>query len=240
MSLPNREFYGCPKPRDFKCHYFKWCEELSDPRDPAHTREIPPGGHTLALPSLSTGNFGFDVAKAAAVAISEVSRFLKENHAISTIRILLADEDDVVVEQMESARDSSALCNDDRFEVLRGCIADLSSLRQPVCFVANTANSKLSTKGGVLNRKLFLAAQPHLQQATEATWPPSARVGVAYAVALPATCALRGQGAEWVLHARGPNMNPNRPDCLEGDYDTGCKELAKTYRAVLEAFGERL
>ena len=45
-----------------------------------------------------------------------------------------------------------------------------------------------------------------------------------------------GQGVETVIHAVAPNMNPDRPDCLNGDYDTGCRQLAETYRALFEEF----
>ena len=57
------------------------------------------------------------------------------------------------------------------------------------------------------------------------------------AVLLPADCPLRAaQGVEYVIHAVAPNMHPDRPDCLDGDYETGCRQLAKTYEHLFHEF----
>ena len=57
------------------------------------------------------------------------------------------------------------------------------------------------------------------------------------AVPLPADCPLRAaQGVEYVIHAVAPNMHPNRPDCLDGDYETGCRQLAETYEHLFREF----
>ena len=41
-----------------------------------------------------------------------------------------------------------------------------------------------------------------------------------------------------VIHVLGPNMNPQRPNCLNGDYETGERLLRQAYRALFEAFAK--
>ena len=43
-----------------------------------------------------------------------------------------------------------------------------------------------------------------------------------------------------IIHLVGPNMNPDRPLCLDGDYATGCAQLAETYAALFDKFVELL
>lgn len=39
-----------------------------------------------------------------------------------------------------------------------------------------------------------------------------------------------------VLHTVTPNMNPTRPDCLDGDYTTGLNQVRMAYNAALDSF----
>ena len=48
------------------------------------------------------------------------------------------------------------------------------------------------------------------------------------------------EGVQYVIHVVGPNMNPERPDCLKGDYETGCKLLEESYTSFLEFYAEKL
>ncbi len=48
------------------------------------------------------------------------------------------------------------------------------------------------------------------------------------------------EGVQYVIHVVGPNMNPERPDCLKGDYETGCKLLEESDTSFLEFFAEKL
>jgi len=103
--------------------------------------------------------------------------------------------------------------------------------------IANPANHRLSAKGGGLNRAVHAAA-PALESATRAAFSGGvAAAGRVLAVQLPTDCPLRAaQGVEYVIHAVAPNMHPNRPDCLDGDYDTGCRQLAETYEHLFREF----
>jgi aprataxin len=54
-----------------------------------------------------------------------------------------------------------------------------------------------------------------------------------------AACPLtQQQGTQYVVHCLGPNMNPRRPDCLDGDYAAGAKVLAQAYDAALAFFAK--
>ena len=119
--------------------------------------------------------------------------------------------------------------------------APLLALRSDVgvaaAAIANPANHRLSSKGGGLNRAVHAAA-PALEAATRAAFRGGvAAAGRVLAVPLPADCPLRAaEGVGWVIHAVAPNMNPSRPDCLDGDYTTGCRQLAETYERLFREF----
>mmetsp|Transcript_29963 Transcript_29963/g.65558 ORF Transcript_29963/g.65558 Transcript_29963/m.65558 type:complete len:94 (+) Transcript_29963:659-940(+) len=67
-----------------------------------------------------------------------------------------------------------------------------------------------------------------------------ARVGAAVAVELPLHAAESERALRWLIHVRCPNMNPLRPDCLDGDYERGCELLAQSYTALFAEFAKRL
>ncbi|GAU26854.1 hypothetical protein TSUD_02560 [Trifolium subterraneum] len=43
-------------------------------------------------------------------------------------------------------------------------------------------------------------------------------------------------GVTHVIHVLGPNMNPQRPNCLNNDYEKGCKVLQDAYASLFEGF----
>ena len=51
----------------------------------------------------------------------------------------------------------------------------------------------------------------------------TAACGKAYPVELPSSNSLRRtQGVRYVIHVLGPNMNPNKPECLNDDFEKVC------------------
>ena len=66
--------------------------------------------------------------------------------------------------------------------------------------------------------------------------------GSVLSVRLPAEDALRqAQGVEYVIHAVGPNMNPQRANCVGGgDYELGCSLLEQTFAALFDQFASIL
>lgn len=87
-----------------------------------------------------------------------------------------------------------------------------------------------------MNAAIFNAAGGDLEAATKAR----AKVlhpGEAVVVPLPSTSPLYvREGVSHVIHVLGPNMNPQRPNCLDGDYNEGCKLLRQAYSSLFKGF----
>lgn len=83
---------------------------------------------------------------------------------------------------------------------------------------------------------IFSAAGPALEVATKER-AKSLFPGTAVVVPLPSTSPLCSrEGVTHVIHVLGPNMNPHRPNCLDGDYVKGCEILRKAYTSLFEGF----
>jgi len=112
----------------------------------------------------------------------------------------------------------------------------MKTIGLPCKFIVNATNWRFSPGGSGVNRAIFDAAGSVLSEQTKKRFV-SARVGTAYPVPLPNTSPLNVQeGVEYVIHVLGPNMNPERPNCLNADYKKGCESLRKCYEAFLETF----
>lgn len=79
-------------------------------------------------------------------------------------------------------------------------------------------------------------ADRELEQNTHRQHGHRAEVGKAYAVAVSAKSSLAAQGVTHVIHVLGPNMNPERPLCLNGNYELGCTLLASAYTSLFNVF----
>lgn len=87
-----------------------------------------------------------------------------------------------------------------------------------------------------MNAAIFSAAGPALEVAT-AERAKSLYPGNSVIVPLPSTSPLCDrEGVTHVIHVLGPNMNPRRPNCLDGDYVKGCEILRKAYTSLFEGF----
>lgn len=61
--------------------------------------------------------------------------------------------------------------------------------------------------------------------------------GNAVVVPLPSASPLFcREGVTHVIHVVGPNMNPQRPNCLNNDYIKGCEVLQEAYTSLFEGF----
>lgn len=95
---------------------------------------------------------------------------------------------------------------------------------------------RLKPGGGGVNAAIFKAAGSELETATKeraVTLTP----GKSVIVPLPPSSPLFArEGVTHVIHVLGPNMNPQRPDCLKDDYFQGCKILRDAYSSLFEGF----
>ncbi|GAQ88162.1 hypothetical protein KFL_004050070 [Klebsormidium nitens] len=198
-----------------------------------------PACFRLAFPSISTADFMFDHERAADVIVDEVSAFLERTRAdLHLMLVDLSGESDIV-RRVRGAAERKGLDfgAGKRFEI-RG--ADITKLRTGGApesqVLANATNWRLKPGGGGVNASIYSAAGRAFVQATKAQGE-SLAPGAALPVELPPASPLRSQeGVTHVIHVLGPNMNPQRPNCLNGDYEAGVRLLRQAYRALFETF----
>lgn len=100
----------------------------------------------------------------------------------------------------------------------------------------NTFRRRLKPGGGGVNAAIFNAAGPELESATKEK-AKSLSPGNAVVVPLPSSSPLfTREGVTHVIHVLGPNMNPQRPNYLNNDYEKGCKILRDAYASLFEGF----
>lgn len=95
---------------------------------------------------------------------------------------------------------------------------------------------RLKPGGGGVNAAIYNAAGASLETATKER-ANSLAPGKAVVIPLPADSPLLiKEGVKHVIHVLGPNMNPQRPNCLKNNYDEGCKILREAYSSLFEGF----
>lgn len=107
-----------------------------------------------------------------------------------------------------------------------------------IFYTVNDLNTcrRLKPGGGGVNAAIFAAAGPALEAATKER-AKSVNPGKAVVVPLPSTSSLFvREGITHVIHVLGPNMNPQRPNCLNNDYTKGCEILREAYSSLFEGF----
>ncbi|KAL5740355.1 hypothetical protein ACOSQ2_029535 [Xanthoceras sorbifolium] len=192
-------------------------------------------GPILAFPSISTADFQFNNEKASDIIVEKVEEFMDK---LGNSRLVLVDlTRGSKILSLVRAKAAQKNINPKKFFTFVGDITRLYSEGGLRCTViANAANWRLKPGGGGVNAAIFNAAGPGLEVATKEQ-AKSLVPGSAVVVPLPSTSPLCSrEGVTHVIHVLGPNMNPHRPNCLDGDYVKGCQILQKAYTSLFEGF----
>eukprot|EP01060_Flectonema_neradi_P008443 TRINITY_DN16021_c0_g1_i1.p1 TRINITY_DN16021_c0_g1~~TRINITY_DN16021_c0_g1_i1.p1 ORF type:complete len:294 (+),score=39.18 TRINITY_DN16021_c0_g1_i1:1047-1928(+) len=235
MTWPDTD--GKAKLREIKSGKMTPKEPSINP--PLKPEQCPEGGrlYTLVFPSFSTSIFQFPLDAAAAVATGEVRRFLS-GYSKRNIKIVLLDRAENPAKKTTPTLLAFARLSppDDRFEIRCGDVTKLSE-RGQAWMIANAANSRLygGPHTGGINLAIHKAAGPQLGVDTNRLHGTSAKIGVAYPVPLSTESPLYSQGTRFIVHICGPNMNPQRPNCMT-DIHKASQLLAQCYRSLFSSF----
>ncbi|CAM6008442.1 unnamed protein product [Sphagnum balticum] len=195
------------------------------------------GKKTLAFPSISTSDFQFDHEKAADIIVKAAIQFFqdKEHAGLRLIFVDLSPNSDMLARVRRNLVKEGL--DPQQLLTHAGDITKLRSSGGLACnMIANAANWRLKPGGGGVNAAIYKAAGHDLEQATK-QYASTLNPGSAVVVPLPLSSPLRKvEGVTHVIHVLGPNMNPQRPNCLAGDYIQGCQILRATYASLFNAF----
>ena len=179
----------------------------------------------LAFASISTDDFKFDPDRATKILAKEIENFRKIG---PDFKLVLVDP---------FCRLNHDLLPKDLIIAPKG----VSSLTNQNCSVIGIGCNKLFKPAGDLTNihlhKAFGDSED-LYNYTRSVYPGIvAEIGKAYPVELPLSNPLREEEKiQYIIHVLGPNMNPNRLDCLINDYERGDELLASAYRALFQCF----
>ncbi|XWS67267.1 hypothetical protein CRYUN_Cryun05aG0272700 [Craigia yunnanensis] len=190
---------------------------------------------TLAFPSISTADFQFNLEKASDIIVEKVEEFMDK---LGNARLVLVDlTHGSKILSLVRAKAAQKNIDSKRFFTFVGDITQLYSKGGLHCnVIANAANWRLKPGGGVVNAAIFNAGGPALEAASK-DQAISLLPGNTMVVPLPSTSPLYSkEGVTHVIHVLGPNMNPERPNCLDNDYIKGCKILQDAYSSLFEGF----
>ncbi|RDX69924.1 Transcription factor bHLH140, partial [Mucuna pruriens] len=180
---------------------------------------------TLAFPSISTSDFQFNHEKASDIIVEKVAEFSNKFRNARLVLVDLSHKSKIL--SLVKAKLVGKNIDNQKFFTHVGDITHLYSRGGLRCnVIANAANWRLKPGGG----------GPELESATKekvkSLWPGNAAV-----VPLPSSSPLfTREGVTHVIHVLGPNMNPQRPNCLNNDYNKGCKILQDAYTSLFEGF----
>ncbi|CAM6043843.1 unnamed protein product [Sphagnum compactum] len=195
------------------------------------------GKKTLAFPSISTSDFQFDHEKAADIIVKAAIQFFqdKEHAGLRLIFVDLSPNSDMLARVRRNLVKEGL--DPQQLLTHAGDITKLRSSGGLACnMITNAANWRLKPGGGGVNAAIYKAAGHDLEQATK-QYASTLNPGSAVVVPLPLSSPLRKvEGVTHVIHVLGPNMNPQRPNCLAGDYVQGCQILRATYASLFNAF----
>ncbi|XP_049407729.1 transcription factor bHLH140 [Solanum stenotomum] len=190
---------------------------------------------TLAFPSISTADFHFNLEKASDIIVEKVEEYVNK---LGNARLVLVDlSQNSKILSLVRAKAAEKNIDSKKFFTFVGNITKLYSEGDLHCnVIANATNWRLKPGGGGVNAAIFSAAGPTLETATKSK-AGSLSSGKAIVVPLPSSSPLfSGEGVTHVIHVLGPNMNPQRPNCLDNDYVKGCKILREAYSSLFDGF----
>ncbi|GAB4857357.1 hypothetical protein Ancab_015265 [Ancistrocladus abbreviatus] len=193
------------------------------------------GVPTLAFPSISTADFQFNHEKASEIIVETVVRYVNKLGNARLVLVDLTQKSNIL--SLVKAKAAQKDIDPNRFFTFVGDITRLYSVGGLRCnVIANAANWRLKAGGGGVNAAIFSAGGPMLEIATKEQ-AKSLSPGRAVVVLLPSTSPLFSrEGVTHVIHVLGPNMNPQRPNYLNNNYDEGCKILREAYSSLFEGF----
>ncbi|KAK8960110.1 Transcription factor bHLH140 [Platanthera guangdongensis] len=190
---------------------------------------------TLAFPSISTSDFQFNQEKASDVIVETVADFVRK---VDNVRLILVDlSPKSKMLSLVKGKTSKSKVDTSRFSTHTGDITRLHTEGGLHCnVIANAANWRLKPGGGGVNAAIFSAGGEALEISTKEQ-AETISPGTSVLVPVPKTSVLyQREGVTYVIHVLGPNMNPQRPNCLKDDYVKGCKILRDAYTSLFENF----
>ncbi|KAL7095283.1 hypothetical protein ACP275_10G013800 [Erythranthe tilingii] len=230
-SLPSGRFGHNKTDTTIQLGIMKFLKKVDSSGCAAAVDNIP----TLAFPSISTADFQFNLEKASDIIVEKVEEFVSRIGRARLILVDLSRESKIL--SLVKAKAAHRNIGRNKFFTFVGDITQLHSQGGLYCnVIANAANWRLKPGGGGVNAAIFKAAGSELETATKESadcLPP----GKSVVVPLPSSSSLFAkEGVTHVIHVLGPNMNPQRPDCLKDDYVQGCKILREAYSSLFEGF----
>ncbi|XP_057519326.1 transcription factor bHLH140 isoform X2 [Amaranthus tricolor] len=190
---------------------------------------------TLAFPSISTADFQFDHDKASDIIVEKVEEYLRKLRNVKLVLVDLTHKSKIL--SLVKVKAAKRNISPEKFFTFVGDITCLYTKGGLRCrAIANAANWRLKPGGGGVNAAIYNAAGASLETATKER-ANSLTPGKAVVIPLPANSPLFiKEGVKHVIHVLGPNMNPQRPNCLKNNYDEGCEILREAYSSLFEGF----
>ncbi|XP_058075067.1 transcription factor bHLH140 isoform X2 [Magnolia sinica] len=190
---------------------------------------------TLAFPSISTADFQFSHEKASDIIVEQVEEFLNKGENVRLVLVDLTHGSHML--SLVGAKAAKKNIDSRKFFTVVGDITKIYTERGLRCnVIANAANWRLRPGGGGVNAAIFSAAGEALEIATKEQGGTLAP-GKSVAIPLPPSSPLyKREGVTHVIHVLGPNMNPQRPNCLRNDYIKGCNVLREAYSSLFKSF----
>ncbi|CAI0440180.1 unnamed protein product [Linum tenue] len=190
---------------------------------------------TLAFPSISTSDFQFENEKASDIIVEKVEEFVNKIRNARLVLVDLSHRSKIL--SLVKGKAAQRNIDSNKFFTFVGDITKLYSQGGLRCnIIANAANWRLKPGGGGVNAAIFNAAGPALEVSTR-DCAKSLLPGHAVAVPLTSDSPLyTREGVTHVIHVLGPNMNPQRPNCLNDNYAKGCEVLRGAYTSLFESF----
>ncbi|KAM0953657.1 putative Macro domain, HIT-like domain, histidine triad, aprataxin, HIT-like superfamily [Dioscorea sansibarensis] len=191
--------------------------------------------HTLAFPSISTSDFQFNHEKASDIITEAVADFLNKVDNVRLVLVDLSHKSNIL--SLIRGKAAKKHIDTKRFLIHVGDITRLHTEGGLHCnVIANAANWRLKPGGGGVNAAIFKAAGEALEIATK-QHAETLSPGNSVVIPLPSTSPLhQREGVTHVIHVLGPNMNPQRPNCLNDDYVQGCNILRNAYSSLFKNF----
>mmetsp|Transcript_30582 Transcript_30582/g.49490 ORF Transcript_30582/g.49490 Transcript_30582/m.49490 type:complete len:997 (-) Transcript_30582:353-3343(-) len=205
-------------------------EDKSEPDDNA------PGAYSLAFPSLATSANMFPLEEAIPIVLEAVTHVLDEIKD-ERLHLVLVESDSSVVSRFRSQM-TPALLTDTRFSLLNGSLVTLKTTSNTPCrYIANETNWRFKAIGPCVDRLVRGAAGPSFETLMREKFGSALSADHVYPIVLPPESPLRSeQDVQIIISVIPPNMNPGRPDSLDGDYTLGREKLRRAYTLLFQSF----